>query len=205
MVRRAFYFITEYCDQGSLDQWIKDSGGRLILGQARPLMFQCLDGLAHAHRQGLAHGDLKPQCILLTRADRKRIGRIADFGLARILEKAGSSGMTATGEFSRKLHFLPRERLTGLSEVDFRSDQWSLAAVFYFMLTGQYPRDFDGRDPIAVILHSETVPVCERAADVPRPVAAVIDRALASDPEKRFRDAAQMRAALKRAFAQVRG
>jgi serine/threonine-protein kinase len=125
--------------------------------------------------------------------------------LARILEKAGSSGMTATGEFSRKLHFLPRERLTGLRGVDFGSDQWSLAAVFYYMLTGGYPRDFDGRDPIAVILHSETVPVRDRESSVPKPVADVIDRALASDPEKRFRDAAQMRSSLKRAFGQVRG
>jgi serine/threonine protein kinase len=204
-LRRAFYFITEYCDGGSLEAWMAERGGKLILGQARPLMFQCLDGLEHAHRQGLVHGDLKPQNILLHRDRHKRIARIADFGLARILRNAGWSGMTATGEVSRNLHYLPRERLVGLREGDARSDQWSLAAAFYHMLTGQYPRDLAGRDPIAVILHSETIPIGERNTKIPKPVAGVIDRALASEADKRFRDTAQMKTHLKHAFAQVRG
>ncbi len=203
-LRRAFYFLAEYCNEGSLDQWIEERGGKLILGQARPLMFQCLDGLDHAHRQGLVHGDLKPQSILLHRENRKRIGRIADFGLARILEDSGSSGMTTTGKSWKNFHFLPRERLVSPRESDLRSDQWSMAAVFYHMLTGRFPRDLAGGDPIAEILHSETVPIRDRNSTVPQPVARVIDRALSSDPEKRFRDAAEMKSHLKRAFARVR-
>jgi serine/threonine-protein kinase len=183
---------------------MEQCGGKLILGQARPLMFQCLDGLNHAHRRGLVHGDLKPQNILLHCEKRKRIGRIADFGLARILDLAGWSGMTTTGRSSMDLRFTPRECITGLRGGAPHSDQWSMAAVFYYMLTGQPPHKFSARDPIAVILHSKTVPIRDWDSKVPRPVAQVIDRALSSDPERRFRDTAQMKAHLKRAFTQVR-
>jgi serine/threonine protein kinase len=168
-------------------------------------MLQCLEGLDHAHRQNLVHGDLKPQNILLHVKDRKRVARITDFGLAMQLETTGWSGMTTTGKSWADYHFTPRERVLGLHKGDARSDQWSLAAVFYHMLSGTFPRDFDGRDPIAAILHSETVPLRERNPKIPQPVASVIDRALSSSPEKRFRDVAQLKAHMKRAFDQVRG
>jgi serine/threonine protein kinase len=148
---------------------------------------------------------LKPSNILLHHQAREKIWRITDFGLARILRNAGCSGMTAIGEFSMMLQFLPRERVVDPREGDVRSDQWSLAAVFYYLLTGHYPRDLKGRDPIAVILQSETIPIRDRDAKIPKSVAAVIDRALSSDPEQRFADLDQMKAHLKRAFAKVRG
>jgi serine/threonine protein kinase len=204
-LRRSLYFALEWCDGGRLDQWLAEQGGKLILGQARPLMFQCLDGLDDAHRQGLVHGDLKPQNILLHRQDNKRVARIADFGLARILEQAGCSGLTTTGQVPINYHFLPRERVVDFRQGHPLSDVWSLAAVFYHVLTGQFPRDFARRDPIAVILHSEAVPIRERNPQVPKPVAQVIDRALAAHLDKRFRDAAEMKAQLQRAFGQVRG
>lgn len=204
-LRRSLYFVLEFCDGGSLDQWLGEQGGKLTLGQARPLMFQCLDGLDGVHRQGLVHGDLKPQNVLLHRQGGKRTVRIADFGLARILEQAGCSGMTATGHVPINYHFLPRERVVDFREARPVSDLWSMAAVFYQMLTGQFPRDFTGRDPLAAVLHSESVPIRERSPQVPNPVARVIDRALAPDPEKRFQDAAEIKAHLQRAFRQVRG
>lgn len=204
-LRRSFYFVLEFCDGGSLDQWISEQGGKLTLGQARSVMYQCLDALDCAHRQGLVHGDLKPQNILLHRQGGKRIARIADFGLARILEQAGCSGMTATGHVPVNFHFLPRERLVGFREGQPQSDLWSLAAAFYHMLTGRLPRDFTGRDPLAVILHGETIPIRDQNPQVPKAVATVIDRALASEPGNRFRDAAEMKARLHRACAQIRG
>ncbi len=107
-------------------------------------------------------------------------------------------------------HFLPsslriyeRRRRRFLSVL--RRDGNFKGHTVYYMLTGQFPRDLKGRDAIVEILHSETVPIRDRESKVPKPVAKVIDRALSSDPEKRFRDAAQMKVFLKRAFAQVRG
>lgn len=204
-LRRRFYFVLEFCDGGSLDRWIAEHGGKLTLGQARPLMYQCLDGLEDAHRQGLVHGDLKPQNVLLHREGGKRIARIADFGLARILEQAGCSGMTATGDVPINYHFLPRERVVDFRELHPASDLWSMAAVFYSMLTGRFPREFTDRNPLAAVLDSESVPIRERCSQVPKALARVIDKALVSDPEQRFQNAAELKARLQHAFRQVRG
>ncbi len=203
-LRRSLYFVMEFCGGGSLAQWLAEQGSKLTLGQARPLMFQCLDGLSDAHRRGLVHGDLKPQNVLLHRQGGKRTARIADFGLARIMEQAGCSGMTATGHVPVNYHFLPRERVVDFREARPVSDLWSVAAVFYHVLTGQFPRDLTGRDALAAVLHSESVPIRERNPQVPKPVAQVIDKALASDPGKRFQSAAEIKAHLERAFRQVR-
>jgi len=204
-LRRSLYFVMEFCDGGSLAQWLAEQSSKLTLGQARPLMFQCLDGLSDAHRRGLVHGDLKPQNVLLHRQGGKRTARIADFGLARIMEQAGCSGMTATGHVPVNYHFLPRERVVDFREARPVSDLWSVAAVFYHVLTGQFPRDLTGRDALAAVLHSESVPIRERNPQVPKPVAQVIDKALASDPGKRFQSAAEIKVHLERAFRQVRG
>ena len=197
----AFYLVQEYCVGGSLDAWLKEQGGKLILAHARPLMFQCLDALDYAHRQQLLHGDLKPRNVLLQIEDGKRVARIGDFGLARTLEQAGCSGMTTT---AMDHPFLPRERVLESGSAQPHSDLWSLAAVFYHLLTGQYPRDTTGSEPLSGILDSETVPIRERNSQVPKPVAQVIDRALASNPKKRFPDAVRMKAHLRRAFERVR-
>jgi eukaryotic-like serine/threonine-protein kinase len=61
-------------------------------------------------------------------------------------------------------------------------DVWATAACLYNMLTGLPPRDFGKRDPLQVILQDEAVPILERDPNIPKPLAAVIDRALWEDP-----------------------
>jgi eukaryotic-like serine/threonine-protein kinase len=201
----SLYFVMEYCDSGNLEQHVQRQGGKLILGQARPLMLQCLDALEYAHQQKLVHGDLKPQNVLLHRGSGKLAARIADFGLARVLEKIGCTGLTATNQAALNYQLMPRERLLGFQERRPETDLWGLAATFYYMLSGQFPHDFSGRDPMAVILQAETVPLRDRERTVPAPVAKVVDRALAGDLTKRFGSAQEMKAHLVRAFGQVRG
>jgi serine/threonine protein kinase len=204
LLRRAFYFVSDYCDGGSLDQWLQRDG-KLILGQVRPLLLQSLDALNYAHQQGILHGDLKPQNMLLHHQEKKLIVRLNDFGLARALEKTGGSGMTVSSRLDIHYRFLPRERVTGFRDFVPASDLWSLAAVFYYALTGQAPTQFSGRDPIAAILQAQPVPIRERDRNVPLPVAQVFDRALHVDVTKRHRTAAEMKSQFLWAFDQVRG
>ena len=204
LLRRSFYFVLEYCDSGGLDQWLRDLGSPPTLSVARPLMRQCLVALEAAHQAGLVHGDLKPQNILLHRQGGKLTAQIADFGLARALERVGFSGLTTTSQLQQRFHFLARERLRDFRECQPESDQWSLAAVFYQMLSGQLPFDFRGGDPIAVILNQEPVPLRERNPRLPQLVAQVIDRALSTRREQRFRSASEMKAQLQRAFEMLR-
>jgi serine/threonine protein kinase len=93
---------------------------------------------------------------------------------------------------------MPREQLTSYRQVRPVSDVWSMAATVYFLLTGQYPRDFDaGKDPLAVILRGGVVPIARRDPALPADLAAVLDRALEDDPARRFADARELVRALR--------
>jgi serine/threonine protein kinase len=197
---RGFFFVMEFCSSKSLVDWKAQYGGKLSLTQLRPLLTQALRGLDYAHQQGFVHRDLKPQNLLLATCGVGMTLKIADFGLARHFEAAGYSGLTATSGHAVNYGFMPREVLTGFTDCHPSSDLWSLAATFYYLLTGQFPLEFQGRDPIAVILHAPPVPLRQRDPSVPQPVADVIDRALASDLEARYQTAAEMGAAWEQAF-----
>ncbi len=200
-----FYFVTHYCSGKSLTEAMTGRGGRLTLAEVRPLLLQCLAALEHAHQQGFVHRDLKPQNILLENRAGAWFALISDFGLAKHFELAGFSGLTATGDFRLGHGFMPREQLTGFQNCLQASDLWSLAATFYYVLTGQYPYDFQNRDPLAVILHDHPVPLALRNPSIPPPVAAAIDLALRSDPTARFPSAGTMIVAMEQAFAQAAG
>lgn len=196
-----FFFVMEYCDGGSLDGLMAQHGGRLPLPAAAPLMMQALSGLEHAHRQNVIHRDLKPQNVLLSRQDNQMMAKITDFGLAKNFEMAGLSGMTATGSFAGTLPFTPREQLTNYKYIDPTSDVWSIAATFYHLLSGQFPLDFPAnRDPVEVILHDDPVPLRRRHAELPAAICKVLDGALLTNPKKRYANAAELKAALKKAL-----
>jgi len=177
------WFVMDYCDGGSLWDLVQKQGGKVPLDIAKPIMLDALEGLAHAHEAGFVHRDLKPQNILL---DRGR-ARISDFGLAKNFQQAGFSGMSLTGNYAGSPLFMPREQLINFKYVKPATDVWSLAATFYFMLTGQFPYPFDGkRDPIDVILNESIVPIEKRDKTLPVRLAAAINKALSVHSAQRY-------------------
>jgi serine/threonine protein kinase len=75
-------------------------------------------------------------------------------------------------------------------------DVWATAATLYNMLTGVYPRDFEGRDPFNAVLQQDAVPIRQRDPNIPQAVAEVIDLALRDRPEIYFKSAAEFKKAL---------
>ena len=94
---------------------------------------------------------------------------------------------------------MPRERLTSDHGLNSRSDLWSLAAVFYYAISGSYPWDFRGRDPLEVIPREDPVPLQLRENTVPASVARVIDR-LRLQSRATLPSATEMKAAWDAAF-----
>jgi pSer/pThr/pTyr-binding forkhead associated (FHA) protein len=183
------YFIMEYCEGGSLWDHIQKHGGKLPLKLAQPIMLAALEGLAHAHQSGIVHRDLKPQNILLERG----IARISDFGLAKNFQQAGLSGLSITGNYAGTPLFMPREQLINFKHLKPVSDVWSIAATFYFMLTGAFPYPFTPkRDAIDVILNEAVVPIAKRQASLESKLCAALDISLSNKPSTRPQDGKEL-------------
>jgi tetratricopeptide (TPR) repeat protein/predicted Ser/Thr protein kinase len=147
---------------------------------------QCCEGLQAAHEKGIIHGDIKPENIMLTPGNRVKI---LDFGVAR---RAWSSDptdatksletMTATG--GTPAYMAPEVLLQ--QRDDGRSDIFSIGLVFYEMLGGEQPFQSDSlATTVARIVHTNPPPL----TNVPGPLAGVVSRAIAKNPDARYANA----------------
>jgi hypothetical protein len=196
----GFYFAMEYCSGGSVEDWMQKKGGRLSLEEAAWSVLQVLEGLSYAHQKGYVHRAIKPSNLLLT-SQTKYTAKLVDFGLARSFERAGFSGMSAIASSISTAMFMPREQLTQFRLSHPVSDVWSLAASFYFMLTGRAVRDFPAdKDPVEVILRGKLIPIRDMDSKIPKKVAKVIDKALSDDTKERYSDATEFLRALNKAL-----
>ena len=183
-------------------------GDRIAMGPVDPewlrqVAREVLGALAAAHRVGLVHRDVKPGNILLT-ADNH--AKIADFGIAKSLEDSvGSLDLTGTGQLLGTPAYLPPERLDG-APATAQSDLYSLGVVLYEALTGLRP--FPGETPLAAaraVMAGEHRPLSEVRPGLDPTLVATVERAMATDPVRRFDSAAAMATALSASAAPVSG
>ncbi len=178
--RDTYFIAMEYVDGPSLKDLVKGGMGtkdaidftRQILGAAR-----------FAHRKGIIHRDLKPQNVLI---DDEGRARVADFGIARGGE---NSDITATGSVMGTAQYLSPEQAQGKPTTP-RSDIYSIGVILYEALTGRVP--FEGDSAVAVALKQVSEAPRRPSVinpDVPPALDAVVMRALAKDPDARFKDA----------------
>jgi eukaryotic-like serine/threonine-protein kinase len=180
-VFRDTYFIAmEYVDGPSLKDLVK---GGMGIQDAVDFTRQILNAARFAHRKGIVHRDLKPQNVLI---DDEGRARVADFGIARGGE---NSDITATGSVMGTAQYLSPEQAQG-KETTPRSDIYSIGVILYEALTGRVPFEADSAVAVALKQVSET-PRRPSAINpnVPPALDAVVMRALAKDPDARFKDA----------------
>ncbi len=124
------FLVTEYIEGGDLRGWMT-AGKPLSLRKAREIVSQVGEALLYLHGKGIIHRDLKPENILLAT---ESLYKVCDFGLAVLREKSGS--LTRSGHGLGTLGYVSPEQQYGL-KVDDRTDQYSLAAIAYELLTGR--------------------------------------------------------------------
>lgn len=208
-----FFFTSQYCEGGSVQDLVQRRGGTLEIEVAVPIILDILAGLEHAHTNkirnpgestvnGLVHRDVKPANMLLARHGDGHRALLADFGLAKAFDLAGLSGYTLTSEGSAgTLAYMSRQQLTNFKFVTPAVDVWSTAASLYWMLTGEPPRSFDPiRKPVKVVLEDEPRPIRNVNFRIPQSLAKAIDAALVEEPGPRVSTAAQFSRLLRNAM-----
>ncbi len=200
-VRGIFYFVMDYCDAGTLLHLKKSSGGTIAASAILPLMRHVLRAMSYAHQKGYVHRDIKPLNILLKKSGDGHSAHISDFGLSKNFEQAGISGMTATGDYAGSLRYMPKEQIVEYKHLRPASDVWSIGAALYSVLADAFPREFKrGVDPIQTILNDVIVPIDDRIDTLPDALARIINRAIVSDPEKRYPSATEFLQDFEEAF-----
>ncbi len=177
------YYVMPYVEGESLrDRLTREK--QLAFEDALRIATEVAGALAYAHSRGVVHRDIKPENIMLSGGT----AVVADFGIARAVTAAGEGKqLTQTGTIIGTPAYMSPEQSTGASEIDGRSDEYSLACVVYEMLVGEPP--FTGPTAQAIIarhsLDMVSPPSIVRAT-IPDAVEGAILRALSKVPADRY-------------------
>ncbi len=156
---------------------------QLPLEDAVRVAREAAEALGYAHEQGIIHRDIKPENILLTKDGNTLV---ADFGIARAVGGEPGENLTGTGMSVGTPAYMSPEQAAGSSEMDARTDVYSLGCVLFEMLTGEPP--FTGTTPQSVIAKrfAGPAPSVGVLRDVPEALDAVVTRALRRSPADRL-------------------
>jgi serine/threonine-protein kinase len=186
------FCVLPFMDGGTLRQRL-DREKQLPIPDAVTITVQVARALAFAHGHNLVHRDVKPENILFTGGQ----ATLADFGIARALERSATDSTTSTGIVRGTPAYMSPEQAMGETTLDGRTDVYSLGCVLYEMLAGMPA--FVGPTAQAVlaqrISHSPR-PVHVYRPSVPIGLQAVLDKALATSAADRYRNAEELAAAL---------
>jgi hypothetical protein len=169
--------------------------GILTDADAVEIAAQVLDALAHAHRAGIVHRDVKPSNILLEDRDEIAV-RLLDFGLAQF---DGADTLTAVGDVPGTLAYIAPERLAG-GDATPESDVWSVGVLLWEALAERHPFWGLPIQEVARAIQAGAPPLASERKQLPRRLVTAVDSALDTDPAARPRAsdlATQLRSSLR--------
>src|SRR3954469_7795566 len=171
--------------------------GRLAPERAARIIAQIGAALDEAHSAGLVHRDIKPANVLLTADDHVYL---TDFGLTK--HALSIAGSTKPGHWVGTLDYVAPEQIRG-ERVDARVDIYALGCLLHYTLTGAvpFPREGDEARLWAHLSDPPPEPTEHAPAGLPSAFDAVVERALAKDPEDRYPSAGDLGRAAKAAAA----
>jgi serine/threonine protein kinase len=191
------YIVMELLSGRDMYAVLRESGP-LRPEELSAIVLQVCDGLAEAHEKGIIHRDLKPENLFrATEPTGEVVIKIVDFGVSKQLSGRRLRAQTNPGESVGSPQYMSPEQITAPSEVDPRTDIWSLGVVMYELLTGALPFKGPGTAKVCAAVLTEPVPpISDYRDDVPPALEFIVRRCLEKDRERRFPDVLQLSAAL---------
>jgi len=181
--------------RGSTLEAILIPGQPLDVALSCRIVCQILAALTAAHDAGIVHRDLKPANIFVVRGGaRTPQVKLLDFGIARLSgQRAERRRITAKGMVIGTPMYMSPEQVRGATDLDGRSDLFSLGIVLYECVTGRLPfAEHSLPALLRFLLDGDPVPPAELCPDLPRAIVDVIERALQKDPALRYQSAREM-------------
>jgi tRNA A-37 threonylcarbamoyl transferase component Bud32 len=183
------YLCMELLDGAPLNDLIKTP---LPADRLLNILIQTGHGLAAAHAKNIVHRDMKPENIFVTTGPSgEDVPKLLDFGIAKVAGQDGQNNLTRTGTIFGTPYYMAPEQALGQS-VDGRCDIYAMGVICYEVFAGSLP--FMGESFMGILtqhITTEPEPVAQRAAKagrtLPPGLAEVIARAMAKDPDKRYR------------------
>ncbi len=193
------YMVMRYVEGGTLSGQM---GKPIPLPRIVRLVSDIARALDYAHQQGVVHRDIKPSNILI---DKHGEALLTDFGVAKMVAGSKSTQLTTAGSILGTPAYMSPEQ-AGSTEVDGRSDIYSLGVVLYELLTGQPP--YRAETPLAVVLMHVNDPLPPPRTikpNIPEPLERVVLKAMAKKAQDRFQTANEMAQALQQALRDIEG
>lgn len=190
------YFVMEYLPGGTLKKIL---GEAVRWQEAVRLILPVAHGVAYAHQHGVLHRDIKPANVLIT--DRGE-PILSDFGIAKLFEGEQTTALTGSGMAIGTPEYMAPEQWAGVTSP--QSDLYSLGIVLYEMVTGRKPYMAD--TPAAILIKQATEPLPSPrkfVSDLPEALELVLIKALAKEPENRYKDLKAFVGALESLIASV--
>src|SRR3954453_2112984 len=191
------YLVMEFIKGKELKTFF-DANERFDLKEAVRLMCELCDALDFAHSAGIIHRDIKPANVMI---DVQARTKLTDFGVARVQDSDKTSvERTQAGTMVGTPAYMSPEQITG-GNIDKRTDVFSAGIILYQFLTGEKPFTGSGAWTIAKKIIQEEPPLPSSLNDAITPLFdAVVNKALAKNPQQRFQSARDLSVALRRAL-----
>jgi serine/threonine protein kinase/TPR repeat protein len=198
----SFFYVMEFIDGETVDAYVKRKG-RLEPIEALDIGLQVTRALAAAERQRLVHRDLKPSNLMLVDQEGESVVKVIDFGLAKSSKGGAEDTGTLTVEgFVGTPHYASPEQVEE-TELDVRSDIYSLGATLYYMIAGKPP--FTGSVGQIMSQHLYKPIALEPLTDVPPCVVSLLQRMLEKDREKRPQTPRDLQNAIVECLGELQG
>ena len=183
------YIVFEFIEGENLRDLVREEGP-FDVARTIDVAVQVADALEHASQRAVVHRDIKPSNIVITPTGR---ARVVDMGLARLHQMAGDHDLTMSGMTLGTFDYISPEQARDPRAADVRSDLYSLGCTVFYMLIGR-PPFAEGTMVQKLLQHQQEPPpaIEELRPDVPRRLAAIVERLMEKDPADRHQRPAEL-------------